>query len=122
MDRGDLAIVTCRAIVACRLCDEHGHALSLEDGKPFTLHGEDCEKEYWPTCTHSLDGNKRELCRLEFENALLPTWTGYGEEIDGPAGEEIDGPDYDYGDEINAEMTGAACAASRLNDQRVRQQ
>lgn len=68
----------------CRLCDERSHAISLESGKPFTLQGEDCGKEYWLTCTHSLDGNKRELRRLESEAGLFPTWTGYGDEIDGP--------------------------------------
>lgn len=77
----------------CRLCDDAEHALSLDDGKPITIWphvdlAEWCDDDGRPLmCTHSLDGNMRELKRL-IEGAGGEEWilspTGYGEEIDGP--------------------------------------
>ncbi|MBI2696151.1 hypothetical protein [Mycobacterium nebraskense] len=107
----------------CQLCDDNGHALRLDNGEPIavtlSLDSDDWDdydldnNERPFMCTHSLAGNRCELKRLadDADADWAPTWTGYGE--------EIDGPDYDYDEEeIHAEMTGAA---SQFTDQRVGQ-
>lgn len=83
--------------LGCQLCDDAGHALRLDNGEPITI-GPSTDSAEWDEhkldsnerplmCTHSLDGNlrnlKRIVCDADGKN-WDTSWTGYGEEIDGP--------------------------------------
>jgi hypothetical protein len=106
-----------RVIAACGLCDDNGVFLDT-DGDWVSLSAFD-GRFWFVKCQHSMDGALAEIRRGESDGYVMLLKTGWPE-IDSQYPGIIDDLDYGYDeDEIHAEMTGAA---SRFNDQKVRQQ